>query len=148
VKALPLTDMFQVLKTSTTVFLTAGDVQQPYLIRSIRMQNRFALISFEGINSREAASVWRGALMSVDRGLLPLNEGESYHDQILGLTVETTAGLPLGEVTDIIETGSNDVYVVRSDRREYLIPAIRDVIREIDLDRQKIVVRVVDGLLD
>ncbi len=84
-----------------------------------------------------------------DRDQLPeLDEGEYYWCDLLGLKVVTEQGEFLGTVTDIIATGSNDVYVVTNDARECLIPALEDVVLDIDLDKEKMVVRPPDGLLD
>ncbi len=54
----------------------------------------------------------------------------------------------LGKVDSIFETGSNDVYIIKNNEREYLIPAIKDVIKKIDLKRNRIIIKVIDGLLD
>jgi 16S rRNA processing protein RimM len=77
-----------------------------------------------------------------------LGENEFFHDQLIGIPVLTTDGEAIGLVDEIFETGSNDVYVVRKDDKEYLLPAIRDVIQEIDLNRRRIVIKTIPGLLD
>jgi 16S rRNA processing protein RimM len=77
-----------------------------------------------------------------------LAEGEFYWCDLLGLKVVTDLGEFLGTLTDIIATGSNDVYVVKNDSREYLIPALADVVLEVDLDEGKMVVSPPEGLLD
>ena len=79
---------------------------------------------------------------------IPLEDGEFFHDQIIGLSVVTIGGMALGKVEDILQTGSNDVYIVKQGAREYLIPAIADVIKRIDLQEKKIVIEVMEGLLD
>lgn len=92
---------------------------------------------------------YRGAILSADRSLLPdLKEEEYFYEQIIGLTVYTTDGNIIGTVTDIFETGSNDVYVVKGSNKEYLIPAIRDVIKEISLEDKKVIIQTVEGLLE
>ena len=100
-------------------------------IKSIKKLGRYALVSFYGINDPETALKYRGAILSADKSLLPVLEEEEYfYDQIIGLIVHTTDGNIIGRVSDILETGSNDVYLVNGLDREYLIPAIRDVIRK------------------
>ena len=76
------------------------------------------------------------------------DEGEYYWRDIIGLAVYTDQGLELGTVVDIFETGSSDIYVVRGASKEYLIPAIADVITLIDVPGKKMIITPLDGLLD
>jgi 16S rRNA processing protein RimM len=106
------------------------------------------LMAVEDCTDRRQAEALRG-----DRIYLPaaaadrLPEGTYFHHQILGLAVETEEGVPLGTVEDILETGANDVYVVRSEAEgELLLPAIDSVIRKIDLDSGVLIVRLLPGL--
>ena len=81
--------------------------------------------------------------------LWPLPDGSYYHFQIVGLTVFTVDGVPLGEVVDILETGSNDVYVIRDDEgKEHLLPALKDVVKDIDLEKGLMLVQPLPGLLE
>jgi 16S rRNA processing protein RimM len=96
-----------------------------------------------GINTREMADELRGTDVHVDlENAAPLEEGEYYHFELLGLTAVDESGNVLGEVTDIIETGANDVYVIKDEEgKETLIPALEDVIPEINIPEGKMVVR-------
>jgi len=76
-----------------------------------------------------------------------LRENEFYHRQIIGLVAITSEGREIGKVVEIMETGSNDVYVVRGQGKEYLIPAVKDVISSVDLDSGTITIIPIDGLL-
>lgn len=78
----------------------------------------------------------------------PLGEDEYYWCDLVGLVVTTEEGEQLGRLTEIIATGSNDVYVVRGEGREYLIPALEDVVTTIDLDGGTMTVCLSEGLLD
>lgn len=105
------------------------------------------MIKLAGIEDRTAAEQLRGALLQVPlEQAVSLPPGSYYWHQILGLQVIERGGRVLGTVNEILTTGSNDVYVVRSGERELLLPAIRDVIREIDLERGVIVVELLPGL--
>ncbi len=79
--------------------------------------------------------------------LRPLPDGEYYQFQLLGLEVWTIAGELLGTISDILPTGSNDVYVVRSDTGEMLIPAIEDVVKAVELDKGRLVIELMPGLV-
>ena len=78
----------------------------------------------------------------------PLEEGEYYHFQVIGVEVEMESGERLGRVTEVLETGANDVYVVRGPRGEVLIPAIESVVRVLDLEAGRMVVSPLPGMLD
>ena len=75
-------------------------------------------------------------------------EGEYYHYQLIGLTVETSDGKLLGTLRGVLETGSNDVYVVEQLGKEVLVPALEDVIRQVDLTGKRMVVDLPEGLGD
>lgn len=115
-------------------------------IRSVRPHKNNLLIAFEGCETPEDARRYRGALIKIKESESPkLPEGVYYHYQIIGLGVYTIDGEYLGKITSIFETASNDVYVVRGEEREYLIPAIKDVIREINLGAKKMIVKLMEA---
>ncbi len=120
-----------------------------YSLQSVRVDRQSLIVSLVGITSREAAAQLRGAVIEVMPDDLPgLLEGSYYHKQIIGLRVVTTEGIEIGRITDIFETGSNDVYVVRGHEKEHLIPAIRDVVMKIDLLAGRITIYPMKGLLE
>jgi 16S rRNA processing protein RimM len=90
-------------------------------------------IKLSGVGSVEEAEELRGAGASVPRKMLErLPEGQFYRFEIVGLKVYDVQGDKLGEVVDVLSTGGNDVYVVHGKRGEVLVPAIEDVVREVD----------------
>jgi 16S rRNA processing protein RimM len=114
-------------------------------IRSVRFHKDLVLISIEGCDSPEEAKKYRGAGIMAARSESPeLPQGVYYHYQIIGLEVYTTDGDFLGTVEEIMETGSSDVYVVRAEGREYLIPAIEDAVRDIDIEANKMTVKLME----
>ncbi len=119
-------------------------------IRSVRWHRDDMLIAFEDITDRDQAGIFRNQLMMVrsdDRPALP--DGEFYQHQLLGMRVIQEEGdLLLGTLTEIIETGANDVYIVRAaGGREILLPAIESVIVNIDIEHKEIHVKLLPGLL-
>ena len=80
--------------------------------------------------------------------LPPLADDEFYWFDLIGLRVVTDEGLELGRLENIMETGSNDVYLVRAEGKEYLIPAIEEVVKAIDLDAGVMTISPLEGLLD
>jgi len=114
-----------------------------------------ARLALDGVDSREAAEALRGRLVLAPAGHLePLAEGEYYQYELIGCRVEDGEGRTLGVVQGIWETGAPDVLVVVEDggahsaKREHLIPAVGEFLREVDLEGQRIVVDVPPGLLD
>lgn len=135
----PLTDFPERFRTMKEVFVG----EERLAITSVRYQNEKILLRFAGYGSREAAAALTGKLLTVDRAeAVPLKEGEYYIFDIIGLAVEDESGASLGEVVDVLQTGSNDVYVVRrpGETREALIPALKSVVRRISLDEGKMIV--------
>lgn len=141
------TDFPDRLKTGMTVYV--GENYQPTVIASRRPHAKGLLIRFRGVKTPEEAGLFRNTWVYVptaDRPKLP--EGEYYHHQLIGLNVVTDEGQDLGILADIIETGANDVYVVRdADGKETLLPAIPPVILDIQLKNHQMRVHLLDGLI-
>ena len=128
-----ITDFPERLRPGIRVFV--GEDRKPLHIRSCRTVDRGMLVLFEEASTPEEAGEWRNALVAVQTDEIPsLPEGEYYHHQILGLNVVTDTGRELGNVTEILETGANDVCVVRMESdREILIPLVEEFLLNIDL---------------
>lgn len=118
-------------------------------IEKQRPSNEHILIKFKNITTRNESELLKGAqVFALREDLSLLEEGSFYFEDILGLKVITTKGLELGAITDLLETGANDVYVVTSGKKEYLIPDIKEVIKEINLEKQIMTIEPLEGLLE
>lgn len=107
------------------------------------------ILKLATIDSVEAAQALSGRFLEVPLSKLhPLPPDEYYRFQLIGLDVLTTEGELLGQITKILPTGSNDVYVVPTEGGELLIPAIDDVVKSVDLGKACMVIEVIEGLLD
>jgi 16S rRNA processing protein RimM len=119
-------------------------------IISQRPHNKGMLLKFEGINSPEEAGRFRNHILSIsttDKNQLQI--GEYYFHDLLGLQVVDEADKTIGTLTDIMETGANDVYVVTDKKgHEILLPAIPDVVIEVDLKAKSMKVHLLPGLAD
>ncbi len=116
-------------------------------IKWVRPHKRFLLLSLEGVSTLEAAQDFKGAQVLVDKTALPrLEEGSFYWFDLMGLRVFSMDGSLLGKIESIIETGSNDVYVVRKGNRETLIPALTKVVKAVDLENRTMQVDLPEGL--
>jgi 16S rRNA processing protein RimM len=121
----------------------------PLRVEKARLHHNLAILKLAGIDSRTQADSLRGKLVQVPiEEAIPLEEGEFFLFQLIGLRVETADGEHLGELTDILNTGANDVFVVRGSGQvgELLLPDIPDVVQEIDLESGRIVVAIPPGL--
>lgn len=137
VKVLPLTDFPERFRPGAPLWVRG----RRHEVQRSRWSRGLVYLGLSDIDSRNAAGELRGALLEVPEGdLTPLPEGQYYRFQIIGLEVCTPEGSSLGRVAEILSTGSNDVYVVRGGPRELLIPAIEDVVREVDLEGGRLVV--------
>lgn len=136
-----LTDFPERLKTGKTLYL--GEAHQPVRIKGVRGHDREMIIHLEGISTPEGAAPYRNQMLYVKASELPeLDEGVYYHHQLLGLSVIDEVGQPLGKLADILETGANDVYVVKTpDGKELLLPALEEIILEVNLERGEMRVR-------
>lgn len=107
------------------------------------------LMHLDGIDTRDGADALRGLYILVSlKDAVPLEADEVYLFQVIGLEVRTTGGEVLGKVTDIIETGANDVYVVNGAAYgEVLIPAISTVIKDTDVETGVMTIQLMPGLL-
>ena len=137
-----LTDFPERLRSEKLVYV--GEDHRPMRIAHKRSQDQALLLTFPGIDTPEAAGNLRNQRVYIKADSLPeLPEGEYYHHQLLGLKVNDEGGLEIGLLTEIIETGANDVYVATSvEGKEILFPAIESVILGVDLGQNEMRVRL------
>ncbi|WP_323702591.1 ribosome maturation factor RimM [Mammaliicoccus sp. Dog046] len=119
-----------------------------YTIASHRMHKNFHLLTFEGVNNINDIEHLKGSKLfqEQENESIELEENEFYYSDIIGCTVFIKEDA-LGRVINIIETGANDVWVVKGDK-EYLIPYIEDVVKQVDVDNKTIMIEPMEGLLD
>jgi 16S rRNA processing protein RimM len=143
VKAEPLTDFSDRFACGETVYLQEHAVT----IESSRYSGNMVILKLDTIDSRNAAELTRGAYLEVpSTELKPLPKGEYYRFQLLGLEVQSTEGKLLGTISNVIPTGSNDVYEISSDTGVFLIPATDEVIKSIDIDKGCMIIEILKGL--
>ena len=128
--------------------LTRHNDRQKIEIENIREGNAKLIVKLRQIDDRNAAEELRGSYIQrrVEQGPA-LEDDEYYIFDLIGLEVKTIDGRELGRIVDVLTMPANDVYVVRSKSGEFLIPAIRDVIKKIDLNNEIMLIEPIDGLL-
>jgi len=128
---------------------TAGDAGREYSVESVRGAGAVPIVKFAGCDSIETAKALSGLTVFVSRKKFkPLPKGRYYWFEVQGLSAYDEAGKFYGRVAEVIETGSNDVYVVTDGDRELLLPAIDWVIKSVDLQHNKLVFHIVEGLFE
>ena len=120
-----------------------------YQVQHMRMHKGYGLLQIEGVNTRDQADFFRKLYVMVAiTDAVPLEDGEFYLYQVMGITVRTVQGEELGSVIDVIETGANDVYVLKSQQYgEILIPVTAETIVETNIAAGYIIVKLPAGLL-
>ena len=150
VKVVPLTDFPERFQSLQQVYLNHAGVVRPVVVESAVPQNKMVLVTLRGLESKEDALTFRGALLMVEeKDVYPLPDGVYYHFQLVGLQVIDSQHGELGKLAEVMETGANDVYLVQSpEYGEILIPAIGEVIQSVDLEQGVMKVTLLPGLLD
>ena len=146
VKILPWADSPEFLLDFDTVYL-AG---KPYTVEDARVQKTCVLMKLAGVDSVEAAARLRDVVVEIDRDDAELPEGSMFIQDLIGLEVlDADTGKSYGKLSDVMQTGANDVYGVQDGtRKTVLIPAIPDVVQETDLDGGVMRIRPLEGLFD
>jgi 16S rRNA processing protein RimM len=122
--------------------------ERPFTVEHCRWQKGQALLKLTSIDDRDRAEELHGRYLRVPGSeLAQLEEGEYYVFQLVGLTAVTDDGRELGSITEVLQTGANDVYVVATPRGELLLPAIKDVVKEVDLASGKLIAHLLPGLM-
>ena len=123
--------------------------EQPVRVVSSRVHKSQLIAKLEGVDTPEAAEKLRNKLLYMHRDDLELDEGTYFIQDLIGLEVrDADSDKVYGKITDVMQTGANDVYVIKGDEREYLVPAIADVIISTDVDEGFMTIRPLDGLFD
>ncbi len=114
-----------------------------YDVQWVKYHKNMVILKLKGIDSRDEAEKIRGCPLKVDRKhAIELEENEYFIGDIIGLEVRDIYGAPMGKVVDVISTGSNDVYVVNGPEGEVLIPAIKQFVKKIDIEKGMMVVEI------
>ena len=149
VKVKPFTDDIRRFDELKTVYVEKNSNQTEYEIEEVKYHKGMVLIKFKGIDKVEQAEMLRNSYLTVSRDSVEkLEEGRYYIVDLLGLEVYTDEQILLGTLEDIFNTGSNDIYVVKDKQgKQILLPAIQDVIKQIDIENKKIIVHLLPGLI-
>ena len=150
VKVYPTTDDPARFRKLKKVILDTGKENLELEVAGVKFFKNMVILKFKEFDNINDVEKYRQKSLYVTReNAVKLKKNEYFIADLIGLTVWTDEEEELGELTDVIQTGANDVYVVRmADGEEVLLPAIKDCIKEVDIDSGKMIVHVLPGLLD
>lgn len=130
------------------VIYVGEETPRPVAVESVRFHKNGVLLKLAGYDDRDAADLLRGEWLQVPEAeALPLEEGEYFLYQLIGLTVVSDTGDVLGPIVDVLETGANNVFVVQRDAGDLLLPDTDEIVQAIDFDAGQMTVHLLPGLL-
>ncbi len=150
VKVFPTTDDPGRFKKLKEVLLDTGKELKPMEIAQVKFFKNMVILKFKGFDNINDIEIYKGKDLLVTReNAVKLGPDENFIADLIGLSVVTDEGEELGTLTDVLLTGANDVYEVTTGQgRKILLPAIKQCILNVDLEEEKVLVHVLDGLLD
>lgn len=149
VKVFPTTDYVNRFKKLKQVILDTGKETMPLEIQSVKFFKQFVILKFKGIDNINDIEKYKRCSLYVTREhAVALEEDEYFIADIIGMEVCTEDGNIFGTLKDVIETGANDVYVIENaEHGEVLVPAIKECIRSVDIEKGQMMIHLMDGLI-
>lgn len=148
VKVYPLTNDMSRFSKLKEVFIDENDQLVKYEVQSVKFLSNTVVLKLKGVDTEEAANKLRNFYIKVDRkAAVKLPKHTYFICDLIDLEVYDEKGMLLGTVRDVLQTGSNDVYVVQNSGKDILIPALKEVVKEVDLWNKKIIVELPEGLI-
>ena len=149
VKINPFTDDITRFEELKTIYVIDGKQRKEFEIEDVKYQKKQVLLKLKGIDTIEEAEKYRECYIQINRkDAVKLPEDTYFIADLIGLEVYTTENTLLGKIEDVFPTGSNDVYVVKDKLgKQILLPAIGDVVKQVDLVNRKVIVELIEGLL-
>lgn len=150
VKVFPTTDDIKRFSKLKEAYLDLGNDKLLLEIEQVKYVKKMVVLKFKGYDSIEAIEKHKGKDLLVTRDkAVKLDKDEHFIVDLIGLSVVTDEGEEFGTVKDVLQTPANDVYIIEgTDKKEYLFPSIKECILDVDLEKQRVLVHIMDGLLD
>lgn len=148
-KVRPLTDDLTRFDDLETVYIDMHKELIEFKVQEVRYSKNMVLLKLEGIDDIDEAEKFRNLYIKINReDAVDLDENSYFIVDIIGSQVYTEKDELLGKITEVLELKSNDVYVVKNaEGKEILLPAIEDVIKNIDIENKKVIIHLMDGLI-
>ena len=138
----------ETLAALSRVFLKLGNGYTEYKIKKASVFKQFVLLDLEGVVGMDAAAAMKNKVIYASRDDIELEEGDYFIADLIGLPViDADSGVKYGEITDVINTGASDIYVIKTEKGEAMMPAVEEFVDEIDLEKG-IFVRPIEGMFE
>jgi 16S rRNA processing protein RimM len=146
-KILPLTD--EITRFEELPYVIIENENEELEIESVKYKKNFVILKLKAFNNiNEVIEFKNRYLLIHEKDSKELPENTYFIFELIGLEVFTTTGENIGKVIDVLQPGANDVYVVKNNGKEYLIPAIKDIIKEINIEDKKMIIDPIEGLIE
>ena len=146
-KVVALVDNKELFETFKTLYIKSKQTNRTLEVQNVKYSKDLVLLKVVGIETIEEALKLKNEYLLAKREDITLEEGAHFIVDLIGLEVVTDKGEILGTLTEVLQPGANDVYVVKKDGKEILLPVIPDVVKSIDMDNKKIVVHLLNGII-
>ena len=148
VKVVPLVDNNNQFKDFKKIYIQEKKNLKELNIEEVKFSKNLVLLKFEGIDTIEQAEEYRNYYLQAKRSDINLEEGAHFIIDLIGLEVYTENGEFLGILKEVLQPGANDVYIVEDEsKKQILLPVIPDVIKKIDIEGKKVIVKLLEGLI-
>ncbi|MGN0246272.1 MAG: ribosome maturation factor RimM [Lachnospiraceae bacterium] len=150
IKVFPTTDDVKRFKKNKEYILGTKNGNIDVMVESVKFFKQFVILKFEGIDTLDDILAYKGCSLYVNRAhAVKLQKDEYFIADLIGMEVFDEDDNYIGKLTDVLETGANDVYeITTEDEKTYLFPAIKECIKKVDMDNRKITAYVMPGLME
>ena len=147
VKVLPWTDKAEDFERFGYVYVICGKEKKKLNINSVKYQKTNVILKLESIDTMDAAESLKGGILYIDRAQLGELEDGYYIADLIGIKAVSDEGEELGTIDDVIQTGANDVYVIKDKNgKSLLVPVIDECVLEVDIDKEICKIHLLEGL--
>ena len=148
VRVQPWADSGEFLRKFSNFYLDENG-KETLEVKTVQPHGNVVLIAFRGVDTIESAEALRGKILYIRREDAALPEGRYFVSDLIGCAVfDSESGDKLGELTDVSKTGANDVWHIKKDEKEYLLPAVGEVVKSVDIDNEIIKICPIKGIFE
>jgi len=148
-KVVPYTDDITRFEDLKSIYIQTKNTLKTAIIEEVKYSKNLVLLKLKGIDDINTAEIYKNCYIKIDRkDAVELPENSYFIVDLIGLNVYTDDGKELGNIIDVYPTGANDIYVVKDEMgKQVLLPAIGDVIKNVDIENKKMIVHLIEGLI-
>lgn len=148
-KIVPYTDDITRFEKLKSIYIEFKRTLETFDIEEVKYNKNLVLLKLKGINDINTAEIYKNCYIKIDRkNAVKLPKNSYFIVDLIGISVYTDENIELGNIVDVYSTGANDIYVVKNELgKQVLLPAIGDVIKNVDIEDKKMIVHLIEGLV-